>query len=95
MVGNQPNQLARFLLDALNVSNPTHDLLMSTSRLLPKFDLDNSEPLEDRIKKLIEFIEFLNVRHKDVVCLLFPYTLKNKSYTWYYNLVVGCMTSWT
>jgi membrane-bound acyltransferase YfiQ involved in biofilm formation len=36
----------------------------------------------------------MNVQHKDVVFMLFPYTFENSSFTWYFNLPVGSITSW-
>jgi hypothetical protein len=37
----------------------------------------------------------MNVQHEDVVCRIFPYILRIKSSTWYFNLPVGFITSWT
>jgi hypothetical protein len=37
----------------------------------------------------------MNVQHEDVVCNIFPYTFENTSSTWYFNLPVGSITSWT
>jgi hypothetical protein len=37
----------------------------------------------------------MNVQHEDVVCRLFPYTFENLASTWYFNLSVGSITSWT
>ena len=37
----------------------------------------------------------MNVQHEDVVCRLFPYTFANLASTWYFNLPVGSITSWT
>jgi hypothetical protein len=37
----------------------------------------------------------MNVQHEDVVCRLFPYTFENSASTWYFNLLVGSITSWT
>jgi hypothetical protein len=37
----------------------------------------------------------MNVQHEDVVCRLFPYTFENSASTWYFNLPVGSITSWT
>jgi hypothetical protein len=37
----------------------------------------------------------MNVQHEDVVCRLFPYTFENLASTWYFNLPVGLITSWT
>jgi hypothetical protein len=37
----------------------------------------------------------MNVQHEDVVCRIFPYTFENSASTWYFNLPVGSITSWT
>jgi hypothetical protein len=37
----------------------------------------------------------MNVQHEDVVCRIFPYTFDNSASTWYFNLLVGSITSWT
>jgi hypothetical protein len=37
----------------------------------------------------------MKVQHEDVVCRLFPYTFDNSASTWYFNLTVGSITSWT
>jgi hypothetical protein len=50
---------------------------------------------EDHIKKFILAIRLMNVQHEDVVCRLFPYTFENSTSTWYFNLPVGSITSWT
>jgi hypothetical protein len=50
---------------------------------------------EDHIKKFILTIRLMNVQHEDVVCRLFPYTFENSASTWYFNLPVGSITSWT
>jgi len=36
----------------------------------------------------------MNVQHEDVACRIFPYTFENSSSTWYFNLLVGSITSW-
>jgi hypothetical protein len=63
--------------------------------LLPKFDLETSGFLEDHIKKFILSIRQMNVQHEDIVCSLFPYTFENSASTWYFNLPVGSIASWT
>jgi hypothetical protein len=50
---------------------------------------------EDHIKKFILAIRLMNVQHEDVVCRIFPYTFENSASTWYFNLPVGSITSWT
>ena len=37
----------------------------------------------------------MNVQHEDVVCRILPYTFDNSASTWYFNLPVGSITSWT
>jgi hypothetical protein len=37
----------------------------------------------------------MNVQHEDLVCRRFPYTFENSTSTWYFNLLVGSITSWT
>jgi hypothetical protein len=37
----------------------------------------------------------MNVQHEDVVCRIFSYTFENLSSTWYFNLLIGSITSWT
>jgi hypothetical protein len=37
----------------------------------------------------------MNVQHEDMVFRLFPYTFENSTSTWYFNLPVGSITSWT
>ena len=37
----------------------------------------------------------MNVRHEDIICRILPYTFDNASSTWYFNLHVGSITSWT
>jgi hypothetical protein len=64
-------------------------------KLLPKYDPKTSGSLEDHIKKFILAIRFMNVQHEDMVCRLFPYTFENSASTWYFNLPVGSITSWT
>jgi hypothetical protein len=37
----------------------------------------------------------MNAQHEDVVCRFFPYTFENSTSTWYFNLPIGSITSWT
>jgi hypothetical protein len=64
-------------------------------KLLPKYDPETSGLPEDHIKKFILAIRLMNVQHEDVVCRLFPYMFENSASTWYFNLSVGSITSWT
>jgi hypothetical protein len=63
--------------------------------LLPKCDPEISGLPEDHIKKFILAIRLMNIQHEDMVCKLFPYMFENLASTWYFNLPVGSITSWT
>jgi hypothetical protein len=88
---NQP-WLAKY---ALVILGQVHNLPQHLEKLLPKFDPETSGLPEDHIKKFILAIRLMNVQHEYVVCRLFPYTFENSSSTWYFNLPVGSITSWT
>jgi hypothetical protein len=63
--------------------------------LLPKYDPETSGLPKDHIKKFILVIIIMNVQHEDIVCRIFPHTFENSASTWYFNLPVGSITSWT
>jgi hypothetical protein len=89
-LNNQP-WLAR---DALALLGPVHNLPHHPKKLLPKFDPETSALPEDHIKKFILAIRLMNAQHEDVACRLFPYTFENLASTWYFNLLIGSITSW-
>jgi hypothetical protein len=37
----------------------------------------------------------MSIQHEDVFYKLFPYTFENSASTWYFNLTIGSITSWT
>jgi hypothetical protein len=37
----------------------------------------------------------MNIQHEDIVCRIFPCTFENLALTWYFNFLVGSITSWT
>ena len=45
-------------------------------------------------KKKIMSIRLMNVRHEDVVFILFLYTFENKTLTWYFNLPIRTIHNW-
>jgi hypothetical protein len=81
--------------DAVAIPGRIHNLPWHPEKLLPKYDPETSGLPEDHIKKFILAIRLMNVQHEDVVCRLFPYTFENSASTWYFNLPVGSITSWT
>ena len=72
-----------------------HNLPKHLEQLLPKFDPKTFALPEDHIKKFILAIRLMNVQQKYVMCRIFPYTSENSSSTWYFNLQVGSIASWT
>jgi hypothetical protein len=50
---------------------------------------------EDHIKKFILAIIPMKFQHEDIVCNIFPYNFENSASTWYFNLPVGSITTWT
>jgi hypothetical protein len=81
--------------DALALPGLVHNLPRHREKLLPKFNPKTLGLPEDHIKKFILAIMLMNFQHEGVVCKLFPYTFENLSSTWYFNLPVGSITSWT
>jgi hypothetical protein len=39
-------------------------------------------------------VELMNVKHEDVICMIFPYTFQDKASTWYFYLSQASVTSW-
>jgi hypothetical protein len=37
----------------------------------------------------------MNFQHEDTICRIFPYTFENLASTWYFNIPIGSITSWT
>jgi hypothetical protein len=94
--GNPPQNNQPWLSkDSLEILRRVHNLPRYPKKLLPKFDPETSGFPEDHIKKFILVIRLMNVQHEDIVCSIFPYTFENSSSTWYFNLLVGSITSWT
>jgi hypothetical protein len=80
---------------ALAILGRVHNLPQHPEKLLRKFDPETSGLPENHIKKFILAIRLMNVQHEDVVCRIFPYTFENSASTWYFNLPLGSITSWT
>ena len=75
---NQPNPpLAWRARSSLNLTPPLHNLPQAFEKLLPKFDPDEKTAVDDHLQIFYLEIEVLRAReHEDVVCRLFPHTLK-------------------
>jgi hypothetical protein len=68
-------------------------ITLRETKLLPKYDPETSGLPEDHIKKFILAIRLMNLKHEDVVYILFPYMFENSSSTWYFNFPVGFITN--
>jgi hypothetical protein len=94
--GNPPlNNKPWLAKDALALPRLVDNLPRNPEKLLPKFDPETSRLPEDHIKKFILAIRLMNILHEYIVCRFFPYTFENSASTWYFNLPVGSITSWT
>ena len=61
----------------LNLTPPLHDLPQAFEKLLPKFDPNEKVVVDDHLQSFYLAIEGLRAgEHEDVVCRLFPHTLK-------------------
>jgi hypothetical protein len=93
--GNSHQNNQPFLVkDALAIPRQVHNLPRHQEKLLPEFDPETSGLPKDHIKKFILAIRLMNFQHEDAVCRIFPYTFYNSTSTWYFNLLVGSITSW-
>jgi len=71
-----------------------HEPPKRLERLLSKFNPYKAYSLEGHVKNLFLSNWLFDIRYKDMVCRLFPYTFKNKASTWYFNLPAGSITNW-
>ena len=90
MAANRPWLVA----DAIEVPEIQHPLPKHLENCLLKFDLDNDVTPEDHIKQFMLSLRLLDVQHKDMVCILFPYTFVGEASTWFFSLVAGSIPSW-
>jgi len=72
----------------------SHPLPKHPMKLLPIFNPDVKQLVEDHVKQFIMKVRWLNVRHEDVVCRHFPYTYAGKASMWYFSLSQGSIRSW-
>ena len=78
----------------LNLTPLLHDLPQAFEKLLPMFD-PNKVAVDDHLQSFYLEIEGLRVReHEDVVCILFPHTLKGAAASWYFGLPANSIPDW-
>ena len=79
----------------LNLAPPLHDLPQAFEKMLPKFDPSEKILVDDHLQSFYLAIEGLRVgEHEDVVCRLFPHTLKGATSLWYFSLPTNSIPDW-
>ena len=72
-----------------------HDFPQAFDKMLPKFEPSEGVLVDDHLQSFYLAIEGLRAgEHEDVVCRLFPHTLKGKSASWYFALPANSITDW-
>lgn len=79
---------------SLNLDCIFHDLCKFIERILPKFGHDKACNPKYHIKNFYLALHLMNVLHEDMVCKIFPCTLKNKASTRYYKFLTWPIGSW-
>ena len=63
-------------------------------KILPKFEPSEGILVDDHLHSFYLDLEGLQaVEHEDVVCRLFPHTLKGKAASWYFALLANSITN--
>ena len=93
---NQPNPLPAWKSRSpLNLTPPLHDLPQAFEKLLPKFDPNEKVVVDDHLQSFYLAIEGLRAgEYEDVVCRLFPHTLKGAATSWYFGLPANSIPYW-
>ena len=88
MAGNQPNPLPSWRARSpLNLTPPLHNLPPAFDKLLPKFEPEEGIVVDDHLQRFYLALEGLRAgEYEDVVCRLFPHTLKGAAASWYFSL---------
>ena len=71
-----------------------HALPQNYEKSLPRFDPGEGISVDDHLQSFFLVLEALAVEHEDVVCSLFPHTLKGKATSWYFGLQKNSITNW-
>lgn len=90
-LGALPPWLAQ---DVVAVPGQQHALPKNAERVLPKFDPEWGDTVDNHIHSFFLVVHMLGVADEDVVCRSFPFTLIGAASTWYFSLRIGSITSW-
>ena len=93
---NQPNPPPAWRSRSpLNLTPPLHNLPQAFEKMLPKFDPSENILVDDHLQSFYLAIEGLRAgEHEDVVCRLFPHTLKGAATSWYFSLLANSIIDW-
>ena len=96
MDGNQPNPVPAWRARSpLNLTPPLHNLPQAFDKLLPKFDPVENIAVDDHLQSFYLALEGIRAReYEDVVCRLFPHTLKGAAASWYFSLPANSIHDW-
>ena len=76
-----------------NLTPALHDLPQDFDKMLPKFEPSEGILVDDHLQIFYLAVEGLRAgEHEDVVCRLFPHTLKGKAASWYFSLPTNSIT---
>ena len=63
--------------------------------MLPKFEPSEGILIDYHFQSFYLALEGIQAaEHEDVVCILFPHTLKGKAASWYFSLPANSITNW-
>ena len=72
-----------------------HDLPQAFEKMLPKFDPNEKMLVDDHLQSFYLAIEGLRAgEYEDVVCRLFPHTLKGAAVSWYFSFPANSIPDW-
>ena len=93
---NQPNPLPPWRARSpLKLTPPLHNLPQGFDKPLPKFDPDEKTAVDDHLQSFYLAVEGLRAgEYEDVVCRLFPHTLKGAATSWYFSLPANSIPDW-
>ena len=93
---NQHNPLPAWrAISPLNLTPPLHNLPQTFDKLLPNFDPEERTAIDDHLQSFYIALKGLRVgEYEDVVCRLFPHTLKGVAASWYFNLPANSIPDW-
>ena len=93
---NQPSPLLAWRARSpLNLTPPLYNLPQAFDKLLPKFDPDEKTVVDDHLQSFYLAVEGLRAgEYEDVVCRLFPHTLKGAATSWYFSFPANSIPDW-